>query len=73
MERVSFFRPSAPFLDDTKRLVLMRDWNAILVPKTDKVRRRARRLGRCESSFFGLMTRHDLVEWFRLDYLGREM
>ena len=32
-ERVSFFRQLAPFLDDTKRLVLMGDWNAILDPK----------------------------------------
>ena len=37
MERVSFFRRLAPFLDDTKRLVLMGDWNAILDPKIDKV------------------------------------
>ena len=29
-ERVSFFRRLAPFLDDTKRLVLLGDWNAIL-------------------------------------------
>ena len=38
-ERVSFFRRLAPFLDDTKRLVLMGDWNAILDPKIDKVGR----------------------------------
>ena len=37
VERVSFFRRLAPFLDDTKRLVLMGDWNAILDPKIDKV------------------------------------
>ena len=42
-ERVSFFRRLAPFLDDTKRLVLMGDWNAILDPKIDKVGRGARR------------------------------
>ena len=35
-ERVSFFRRLAPFLDVTKRLVLMGDWNAILDPKIDK-------------------------------------
>ena len=34
-ERISFFRRLAPFLDDTKRLVLMGDWNAILDPKID--------------------------------------
>ena len=72
-ERVSFFRRLAPFLDDTKRLVFMGDWNAILDPKIDKVGREASRLGRCESSLIGFMTRHDLVDRFRLDHLGREM
>ena len=72
-ERVSFFRWLAPFLDDTKRLVLMGDWNAILEPKIDKVRQGASRLGRCESSLAGLMTRHDLVDRFRLDCPGWEM
>ena len=38
-ERVSFYRRLAPFLDDSKRLVLMGDWNAILDPKIDKVGR----------------------------------
>ena len=73
VERVSFFRRLAPFLDDTKRLVLMGDWNAILDPKIDKVGRGARRVGRCESSLAGLMTRHDLVDRFRLDHPGQEM
>ena len=73
VERVSFFRRLAPFLDDTKRLVLMGDWNAIIDPKIDKVGRGARRVGRCESSLAGLMTRHDLVDRFRLDHPGREM
>ena len=73
VERVSFFRRLAPFLDDTKRLVLMGDWNAILDPKIDKVGQGARRVGRCESSLAGLMTRHDLVDRFRLDHPGREM
>ncbi len=45
VERVSFFRQLAPFLDDTKRLVLMGDWNAILDPKIDKVGRGASRAG----------------------------
>ena len=72
-ERVSFFRRLAPSLGDTKRLVLMGDWNAILDPKIDKVRRGASRLGRCESSLAGLMTRHDLVDRFRLDNPGQEM
>ena len=30
-------------------------------------------VGRCESSLAGLMTRHDLVDRFRLDHPGREM
>ena len=46
-ERVPFFRRLASFLDDSKRLVLMGDWNAILDYKIDKVGRGARRLGRC--------------------------
>ena len=72
-ERISFFRRLAPFLDDTKRLVLMGDWNAIRDPKIDKVGRVARRTGRCDSSLVGLMTRYDLVDRFRLDHPGREM
>ena len=72
-ERVSFFRHLAPFLDDTKRLVLMGDWNAILDPKIDKVGWGASRLGRCESSLADLMTCHDLVDRFRLDHPGWEM
>ena len=72
-ERVSFFRQLAPFLDDTKQLVLMGDWNAILDSKTDKVGWGTSRSGRCESSLVGLMTRHDLVDRFRLDHPGREM
>ena len=73
VERVSFFRLLALFLDDTKRLVLMGDWNAILDPKMDKVGWGASRLERCESSLVGLMTRHDLVDRFRLDHPGRKM
>ena len=68
-----FFRRLAPFLDDTKRLVLMGDWNAILDPKIDKVGRGANRLGRCESRLVGFRTRHGLVDRFRLDQPGREM
>ena len=73
VKRVSLFRQLAPFLDNSKRLVLMGDWNAIIDPKIDKVGQRARRLGRCESSLVGLMTRHDLVDKFRLDHPGRDM
>ena len=72
-ERVSFFRRLAPFLDDTKRLVLMGDWNAILDPKIDKVGQGASHAGRCESSLVSFVTRHGLVNRFRLDHPGREM
>ena len=70
---VSFFHRLVLFLDDSKRLVLMGDWNAILDPKIDDVGRGACRLGRCESSLIGLMACHDLVDRFHLDHLGREM
>ena len=73
VERVSFFRRLAPFLDDSKRLVLMGDWNAILDPKIGKVRRGASRLGRSESSLINLMAPQDLVDRFRLDHPGKEM
>ena len=72
-ERVSFFRQLAPFLDDTKQLVLMGDWNTVLDPKIDKVGWGARRAGRCDSSLVGFVTRHSLVDRFRLDHPGREM
>ena len=67
-ERASFFRWLVPFLDDSKWLVLMGDWNAIFDPKIDKVGRGACRFGRCESSLVGLMNRHDLVDRFCLDH-----
>ena len=51
----------------------MGDWNAILDPKIDKFGRGANRQGRCESSLVGFMTRHDLVDRFRLDHPGWEM
>ena len=63
-ERASFFRRLAPFLDDSKRPVLMGDWNAILDPKIDKVGWGASRVGRCEISLVGLScpTFH-LIAW----------
>ena len=51
----------------------MGDWNAILDPKIDKVGRGASRAGRCESSLVGFVTRHGLVDRFRLNHPGREM
>ena len=73
VERAFFFCQLAPFQDDSKRLMLMGDWNVILDPKIDKVGRGASRLGRCESSLVGLMTSHDLIDRFRLDHPGWEM
>ena len=35
-ERRSFFQLLEPFLSDSKRIVLVGDWNAILDPKIDK-------------------------------------
>ena len=51
----------------------MGDWNAILDPKIDKIGRGARHAGRCDSSLVGFVTRHGLVDSFRLDHPGREM
>ena len=45
-ERISFFRRLVPFLDDTKRLVLMGDWNAILDSKIDKVGQGSYKVGK---------------------------
>ena len=64
---------SAAFLDNLKQIILVGDWNTILDPKIDKVGRRARGSGRCESSLIDFMARHDLVDRFRLDHPGREM
>ena len=72
-ERVSFFRWFAPFFDDLKRIILVGDWNAILDPKIDRVRRGARESRRCESSLIDLIAYHDLVDRFRLDHPGRKM
>ena len=72
-EKVSFFRRLAPFLDDPKWIVLVDDWNAILDPKTDRVRRGDRGSRWHESSLIDVMARHDLVNRFRLDQTGRKM
>ena len=42
-ERRSLYRRLEPFLDGSKRLILMGDWNAILDPKVDKEERGARK------------------------------
>ena len=51
----------------------MGDWNANLDPKIDRVGWGTRRLGGCKSSLVGFMTRHDLVDRFRLDHPALEM
>ena len=45
-ERVFFFRRLASFLYDTKRIVFMGDWNAILDPKIDRAGKGVRGSGR---------------------------
>ena len=72
-ERRSFFRWLERFLDDSKRLVLVGDWNAILDPKIDKGGRGARVLGMRESSLIDFLAEFDLIGRFRLDHPGREM
>ena len=71
--RVFFFRRSAPFLDDPKRLVLVDDRNAILDPKKDSVCGSASESGRRESSLVDLMARHDMIDWFCLYHQRKEM
>ena len=58
--RFPFFGGLAPFLDDPKWIVLVDDWNAILDPKTDRVRRGDRGSRWHESSLIDVMARHDL-------------
>ena len=72
-ERRSFYRRLEPFLDGSKRLILMGDWNAIVDPKIDKDGRGARWLERCESSLIDFLAKFDLIDRFRLDHPGREM
>ena len=68
--RLPFFLQLAPFQDNSKRLVLMGDWSAILDPKIDRVRLGASGLGRCESRLVDLMIRHDLVDMLHLEHPG---
>ena len=73
VKRHSFFKRLGPFLDDSKRLVLMSDWNAILDPNINKIGRDASVSDMCESSLIDLLTEHDLVERLHLDNLRRDM
>ena len=72
-ERRSFFWWLGPFLDNSKRLVLVGDWNAILSPKIDRDEQGASVLVRCESCMIDLLAEFDLIDRFRLDHPGREM
>ena len=54
-ERRSFFRRLGLFLDDSKRTVLVGDWNAILDPNIDRVDRGASGAGKCDSSLIDLV------------------
>ena len=72
-ERHSFYRQLWPVLDDSKRLVLKGDWNAILDPKVAKGRWGARRLERYENSLIDFLAEFDLIDRFHLDHPGREM
>ena len=72
-ERLSFSRRLEPFLDDSKRLVLVGDLNAILDPKIEKGGRGARGSERCESSLIDFLAEFDFIDRFRLDHPGREM
>ena len=72
-QRCSFFRRFRLFLDDSKRTVLVDDWNAILDPKIDKGGRGASGSGRCENSLIDLMVDFNLIDRFRLDHPGRKI
>ena len=72
-EKRVFFRRLGSFLDDSKRTVLVGDWNAILDPKIDRAGRGASGLTRCKSGLLDLLTEFDLVDRYRLDHPGREM
>ena len=73
VERVSFYRRLAPFFDNSKRLVLMGDWNTILDSKIDRVERGAKESKRCKSNLINFMAGYNLINRFRLDHLGRKM
>ena len=65
-ERRTFSRWLEPFLDDSKLLVLIGDWNAILDPKLDKGG-----WGACGSDNGESSLIDDSVNRFRLDPPGR--
>ena len=54
VERASFFRWLTSFLDNSKRLVLMGDWNRILDPKIDRVGQGGNRLGGVKAALLAL-------------------
>ena len=66
-ERRSFIRRLGSFLDASKRVVLVGDWNAILDPNIDRAGRGASSLARCDSALLDFLTEFELVDRFRLD------
>ena len=72
-DRRSFFWRLGPFLDNSKQLVLVGDWNAILDPKLDKGGRGASGSDRCKSSLIDLLADRSLVDRFRLDHPRQEI
>ena len=72
-ERSSFSRQLEPFLDDSKWLVLMGDWNIILDSMIDKGGRGVSGLGRYDSSLSDVLVEFDLIDMFLLDHPGGEM
>ena len=61
------------FLNASKRIVPVGDWNAILDPNIDWAGRSVSGSSRCDSSLFDFLTEFDLIDRYRLDHPGREM
>ena len=72
-EKRSFLRRLGSFLDASKRIVLVGDWNAILDPNLDRASRGASSVVRCDNALSDFLTEFELVDRFRLNPPGREM
>ena len=55
-ERRSFLRRLGSFLDASKRIVLVGDWNAILDPNLDRAGRGASSVARCDNALSDFLT-----------------
>ena len=73
LQRHSFLRRLGLFLDASKWIVLVGDWNAILDPNLDRASRGASSAARCDNALSDFLTEFELVDRFRLDHPGREM